>query len=74
MIKVIAAPGTKCPKEGKPREYITDQEATDVPETTYYRRLLGDGSLIVSVEKKQNLNAPRLFPLNANKREAKDGK
>jgi hypothetical protein len=44
-MKVIAAPGTRCPKEGKPREYITDSEAVDVPDTAYYRRLVRDGSL-----------------------------
>ncbi len=45
-MKVIAKPGTKCPKEGKPREYITDAEAVEVPATTYYNRLVKDGSLI----------------------------
>jgi hypothetical protein len=41
---VVSAPGTRCPKEGKPREYITEV-AQDVPETSYYRRLVADGSL-----------------------------
>ena len=45
-MKVIAAQGTQCPKEGKPREYITDSEPVDVPETVYYNRLVADGSLI----------------------------
>ena len=44
-MKVISAPGTQTPKEGKPREYITDSEAVDVPDSTYYRRLVNDGSL-----------------------------
>ena len=45
-MKVTAAPGTQCPMEEKPRSYITDTEAMDVPETAYYLRLIADGSLI----------------------------
>ncbi|MBI5550746.1 MAG: DUF2635 domain-containing protein [Desulfobacterales bacterium] len=45
-MKVVAAKGTKCPMEGKPRQYIDDRAGADVPETTYYRRLLADGSLV----------------------------
>ena len=45
-MRVMAAPGTKCPKEGKPREYITDSTAEEVPDSTYYRRLVADGSLV----------------------------
>ncbi|KUG22370.1 hypothetical protein ASZ90_007849 [hydrocarbon metagenome] len=48
---VQAKPGTRCPKEGKPREYITE-EAVDVPDTTYYRRLIAEGSLIETQNKK----------------------
>ncbi len=44
-MKVIAAPGTRCPMEGKPREYVTDSEPVDVPESSYYNRLLKDGSI-----------------------------
>lgn len=47
-MKVIAAAGLKCPKEKKAREYITDSEAVDVPETAYYLRLVGDGSLLLA--------------------------
>jgi hypothetical protein len=43
---VQAAPGTKCPKEGKPREYIC-REPVEMPDSAYYRRLVTDGSLIV---------------------------
>jgi hypothetical protein len=46
-MKVIAQKGTKCPMEGKPREYITDSKAVDVPETSYYKRLINDGSLVL---------------------------
>lgn len=45
-MKVIAAPGTQCPMEDNPRQYITDTEAVEVPESTYYTRLVIDGSLI----------------------------
>ena len=45
-MKVMAAQGLKCPKESKPREYITDSVAVDVPSTPYYLRLLKDGSLV----------------------------
>lgn len=47
-MQVIAAAGTRCPKEGKPREYITDQQPVTVPDTSYYRRMVADGSLILS--------------------------
>jgi hypothetical protein len=49
-MRVIAAPGTRCPMERNHREYITDTEAVDVPETTYYSRLIADGSLRVAPE------------------------
>jgi len=45
-MKVIAAPGIQVPKEDKPREYITDAEAVEVPETVYYLRRLNDGDLL----------------------------
>lgn len=46
-MKVLARPGAKCPMEHKPRTYITDSTVVDVPDSTYYRRLLADGSLIL---------------------------
>lgn len=45
-MKVIAPKGLKCPMERKPRQYITDAKAVDVPDTNYYRRLVAAGSLI----------------------------
>lgn len=45
-MKVVAPSGLKCPKENNPRDYITDKVPVDVPETTYYRRLVSEGSLI----------------------------
>ena len=49
-MKVQAAPGTMCPKEGKPREYITDSAPGEVANSAYYRRLVADGSLMAVVE------------------------
>ena len=45
-MKVISAHGIKVPKEDKPRDYITDSEAVDVPDTVYYRRRIADGDLL----------------------------
>lgn len=47
-ILVKTPPGQKCPKEGKHREYITDDEKGEpVPDATFYRRLIAEGSLIL---------------------------
>ena len=46
---VKAIQGARCPKEGKPREYITDSTPEEVPESIYYRRLVTDGSLVIAV-------------------------
>ena len=43
---VKATPGTRCPKEDRPREYVDDQNAVEVPDSAYYIRLVNDGSLI----------------------------
>ena len=43
---VKAAPGLKVPQEEKPRDYITDAEAFDVPESAYYMRRLAEGDLV----------------------------
>ena len=46
-MQVKTPPGLKCPKEGKHREYITDDEqGVEVPDTVFYRRLLDEGSLL----------------------------
>ncbi|TAN61365.1 hypothetical protein EPN18_06855 [bacterium] len=44
-MKVVAKKGTRCPMEGKPRNYITDTEPFEAPDTSYYLRLIADGSL-----------------------------
>lgn len=46
---VKAAPGSRCPMDGKPREFITDSPV-EVADSAYYRRLLADGSLKVVTE------------------------
>jgi hypothetical protein len=45
-MRVKAAPGLKCPKDGRPREYVEDKEFVEVPDSAYYLRLVADGSLI----------------------------
>lgn len=45
-IIVKAAPGLKVPKEGAPREYITEDAPQAVPGSAYYLRRLDDGDLI----------------------------
>lgn len=48
---VKAAPGLRVPKEDKPREYITETDAVEVPETAYYVRAIVCGDLLpVGVE------------------------
>lgn len=43
---VKAAPGLKVPKEAKPREYITETDAVEVPETAYYLRAIACHDLV----------------------------
>lgn len=47
---VIAAAGIQVPMEDKPREYITDSQAVDVPASAYYLRMLADGDLLPAEE------------------------
>lgn len=54
-MRAKAGPGLKCPMEGKPREYITDSKAVEVPDTPYYRRMFSDGSLIEVVAAPQKV-------------------
>jgi hypothetical protein len=71
-MQVQAAPGTRCPKEGKPREYINDNTPEDVPDSAYYLRLKADGSLVENKEA-----APAVIPAKAgiqNKENEKGGK
>ena len=50
---VRAAQGLLVPKEGKPREYITDAEPAEVPETPYYLRRLVDGDLVAAEQRQK---------------------
>ncbi|MDP3427836.1 MAG: hypothetical protein Q8S17_10740 [Humidesulfovibrio sp.] len=43
---VKAALGLKVPREDKPRVYITDAKAVEVPETAYYVRAVVCGDLL----------------------------
>lgn len=58
---VISKPGTKTPREGQPREYITDDVPVDVPDdSSYYRRLVRDGSLLsAEVQKRGSAEAKK---------------
>jgi hypothetical protein len=47
---VKAAPGLRVPKEGKPRDYITEDVAVDVEASAYYLRRITDGDLIETAE------------------------
>lgn len=49
---VKAAPGINVPKEDKPREYITDASAVEVPDSAYYLRRLADGDLVAASKTK----------------------
>lgn len=46
-MKVMARAGLSVPKEGKPRQYITDSDAVDIPESAYYMRRVNDGDLVL---------------------------
>jgi len=46
QLTVKAATGLRVPKEGAPREYITDADVIDVPRSAYYLRRLADGDLV----------------------------
>ena len=46
-IKVRAATGLQVPMAGTPHEYITDQEAVEVPNAAYYLRCIHYGDLVI---------------------------
>ncbi len=59
-MNVKAAPGLKCPMEGEPRAYITDDSnGVEVDDTAYYRRLLDDGSLVM-IQNKSKASKPTI--------------
>lgn len=50
---VIANSGERCPLENQPRKYVSDSAPVDVPDTSYYRRLVREGSLRLAQAKPQ---------------------
>lgn len=44
LVQAIA--GARCPTEDNPRRYITDTEPVEVPASSYYQRLVAEGSLV----------------------------
>jgi hypothetical protein len=61
---VKAAPGLQCPKEGKPRQYITDDpKGVEVTDSPFIRRLIDDGSLIEVTPAEES--APKASPVPA---------
>ncbi|MBN4664218.1 DUF2635 domain-containing protein [Pandoraea nosoerga] len=44
---VKARTGLRVPKERASREYITDTDAIEVPDTVYYRRRVAEGDLVI---------------------------
>ena len=44
---VKAAPGVKVPREDKPTTYIDDTTPVTIAPSTYYRRRITDGDLIL---------------------------
>ena len=46
-IKDSAATGLQVPIAGNPHEYITDQEAVEVPNAAYYLRCIHYGDLVI---------------------------
>jgi len=45
LVKAIA--GSRCPMEGNPKAYISDDDkGQEVDNTSYYQRLVAEGSLI----------------------------
>jgi len=69
---VQAKKGVRCPKENKPREYITDREPEDVPGSAYYLRLIADGSL-VEIAKTSGEQPPPTLPPSGGGREKVSG-
>lgn len=73
-MKVLAAPGTRCPMEGQPRKYITDSAPVEVPETAYYHRRLRDGSIVRATGAAPQQAAPAQAPASAGAAAPQGGK
>lgn len=57
-MQVTAAADLRCPMENNPHQYINDKDAETVPDSAYYRRLVDDGSLVLSPPAKQRREKP----------------
>lgn len=55
-IKVVAAKSTECPKEDNFRDYIGDTVPFEIELTSFYRKRLSEGSLILCERKVENKN------------------
>lgn len=53
-VRVKAKENTKCPTERNPREYINDSDIVEIELSTYYKRRIEDGSLIIVKEEEEN--------------------
>lgn len=58
-MRVIAAPGLRVPHEGKARTFIeaAPAKSVDVPDTTYYRRRVATGELLLAEESDSSSSA-----------------
>ncbi len=57
-MRVIAAPGHRVPTEEDPYKYIEVTKAVDVPDTSYYRRRLASGELLLAEKSRSNAKQP----------------
>lgn len=56
MHRVIAAPGLRVPHEHDSRSYI-ESKPTDVPDSTYYRRRIASGELLLAAGEQTTADA-----------------
>lgn len=63
-VLVRARPGVRVPREGSPRQYITEDSARPVPLSPYYQRQLEDGDLVLvsTVADKPSKQSPPSSP------------
>jgi hypothetical protein len=57
-MRIIAAPGHRVPTEEDPYKYITETEAVDVPDTSYYRRRVATGELLAAEKTRGSAKQP----------------
>lgn len=49
QMRVLANPGCICPRQDPRDPVINDSVPVEVPDTSYYRRRIADGSLVYAV-------------------------